>query len=219
MSRETLGTTVGVAGSLALHLSIYLYGAFYLTAPDIDFEIELPNEIEFGLTDEAVVAAGGDRSPQAPRRRLTSRRPMIRPSRAIQRRQPLTPAHLRWPGPTPASRTPESPTPPPRWSQKPTPARQAKSPATAWVATMKRARCACLRALRSLFVSTWRVSATPFSRHRFGGCSSPSPIGRRSSKARASTPSTISTECSSPPPTSSARAWCSPVATRPIVST
>jgi len=39
-----------------LHLSVFLYGALYLTAPEIDFEIELPNEIEFGLTDEAVVA-------------------------------------------------------------------------------------------------------------------------------------------------------------------
>ncbi len=58
MSRNTAASVFGICGSIALHLAVFAYGALYLTTPDLGFEIELPNEIEFGLTDEAVVAAG-----------------------------------------------------------------------------------------------------------------------------------------------------------------
>jgi len=56
--REHAGTIAGFAASIALHGAFFLYGAIYLTAPELGFEFELPTEVEFGLTEEAVVMAG-----------------------------------------------------------------------------------------------------------------------------------------------------------------
>ena len=57
--KEHAGTIAGFAASLALHCAVFVYGTIYLTAPELGFEFELPTEVEFGLTEEAVVTAGG----------------------------------------------------------------------------------------------------------------------------------------------------------------
>ncbi len=52
---------VATALSLALHGSLIAYVAWTTTAPELDFEFQLPTEVEFGLTDAVEVSEGASR--------------------------------------------------------------------------------------------------------------------------------------------------------------
>ena len=53
-----LGTAASIGISLVVHALIYAAVMTYATVPELDFELTLPTEIEFGLTDEVQTAAG-----------------------------------------------------------------------------------------------------------------------------------------------------------------
>ena len=61
---------IGLAGatiaSILLHGLIYFLVMTFGTVPDLDFEFEMPTEIEFGMTDELEAAGGGFDAPPPP---------------------------------------------------------------------------------------------------------------------------------------------------------
>jgi len=55
MTSEARGAIVGASGSILLHLCIYLAVATRSGLPDLPFELEVPDEVEFGLTEATTV--------------------------------------------------------------------------------------------------------------------------------------------------------------------
>lgn len=66
---EALSATVGLLASVALHLGVFAYVARVTSSFDFDFELTLPAEVEFGVTEEmamsGVSAPSGNPSEQA----------------------------------------------------------------------------------------------------------------------------------------------------------
>ena len=61
---EAFSTTLGLVASLALHIAAIAYVASVTASYDFDFELTLPAEVEFGVAEGMVVAAGS--APQLP---------------------------------------------------------------------------------------------------------------------------------------------------------
>src|SRR5687768_13629246 len=53
----------GMAGSLLLHGLLALYVSLRASVPSLDLDLQLPSEVEFGLTDEATVESGPPSAP------------------------------------------------------------------------------------------------------------------------------------------------------------
>ena len=53
---EAFSATFGMAASLALHLALFAYVTSVTSSFDFDFELVLPAEVEFGLTEEMAMA-------------------------------------------------------------------------------------------------------------------------------------------------------------------
>ncbi|MGB5695378.1 MAG: hypothetical protein WBM46_07005, partial [Polyangiales bacterium] len=54
---EAFSTTFGLVVSVGVHLAAFAYIANATRHFDFDFELTLPAEVEFGLTDEMAMAA------------------------------------------------------------------------------------------------------------------------------------------------------------------
>src|SRR5262245_59088651 len=91
----TLGGLLGLAGSLALHA--LLYGVLHLagTLPAMDFELTLPSEVEFGVSEPAAPEPSAPAAPPAqpaastpPSTASVAEGPKPRPRPKSEREQP-----------------------------------------------------------------------------------------------------------------------------------
>jgi len=62
---ETVATALGFLASLALHLALFAYVASRTAQFDFDFEVALPTEVEFGVTDGVELSVRSSPSPTA----------------------------------------------------------------------------------------------------------------------------------------------------------
>jgi hypothetical protein len=94
---EGIATALGLAASLALHLALFAYVASRTAQFDFDFELTLPTEVEFGVTEGSELVVSSN-PPDA-----------LEAAPEPQPEPPTTPARTREPKPKPAPK----PTPKP----------------------------------------------------------------------------------------------------------
>src|SRR4051812_40375765 len=61
---STRAALIGVCGSLLAHVLLYVTLRWAGTLPAMDFELQLPNEVEFGLADPSAVHAAAPLPPE-----------------------------------------------------------------------------------------------------------------------------------------------------------